>query len=86
MKQSLLPLICIALSAGCGTNPKEKTSASADHMQHRIERNEVTVDTLRRRDFVRELISNGRLPPNAVRCRFLSRGRSSPFMQGTARE
>ena len=61
MKQSLLPLICIALSAGCGTNPKEKTSASADHMQHRIERNEVTVDTLRRRDFVRELISNGRL-------------------------
>ena len=61
MKQSLLPLICIALIAGCGTNPKEKTSASADHMQHRIERNEVTVDTLRRRDFVRELISNGRL-------------------------
>ena len=32
MKQSLLPLICIALIAGCGTNPKEKTSASADHM------------------------------------------------------
>ena len=57
MKQSLLPLICIALIAGCGTNPKEKTSASADHMQPRI-----------------------------VRWRFLSRGRSSPFMQGTARE
>ena len=55
MKQSLLPLICIALIAGCGTNPKEKTSASADHMQHRIERNEVTVDTLRRKtlyDFI----------------------------------
>ena len=68
MKQSLLPLICIALSAGCGTNPKEKTSASADHMQHRIERNEVTVDTLRRRDFVRELISNGRLIAAVVSC------------------
>ena len=30
-------------------------------MQHRIEHNEVTVDTLQRRDFMRELISNGRL-------------------------
>lgn len=30
-------------------------------MQHRIEYNQVTVDTLRRRDFQRELISNGRL-------------------------
>ncbi len=61
MIRSVFPIVCIALSAGCGNPQKGNPSASDDQMRHRIERNEVTVDTLRRRDFVRELISNGRL-------------------------
>lgn len=62
MKNScFLYLLCAATIAGCGKTKNARTEASADRMQHRIEYNEVTVDTLRRRDFMRELISNGRL-------------------------
>ena len=61
MKQYTLWMLCAALLGGCGKAKKDKTDASADRMQHRIEYNQVTVDTLRRRDFQRELISNGRL-------------------------
>lgn len=61
MKQHYLYLLCAALLAGCGKTKNAKTDAAQDRMQHRIEHNEVTVDTLQRRDFMRELISNGRL-------------------------
>ena len=61
MKQYYSYLLCAVLLAGCGKTKNEKTDAAQDRMQHRIERNEVTVDTLQRRDFMRELISNGRL-------------------------
>lgn len=61
MKQYTLWMLCAALLGGCGKAKKDKTDASSDRMQHRIEYNQVTVDTLRRRDFQRELISNGRL-------------------------
>ena len=61
MKQYYPYLLCAVLLAGCGKTKNEKTDAAQDRMQHRIERNEVTVDTLQRRDFMRELISNGRL-------------------------
>lgn len=54
-------MVCAALFLSCDNAQKGSGTASDDHMQHRIERNEVTVDTLRRRVFVRELISNGRL-------------------------
>lgn len=60
MKQYYPYLLCAVLLAGCGKTKNEKTDAAQDRMQHRIERNEVTVDTLQRRDFMRELISNGR--------------------------
>ena len=61
MKQYTLWMLCAALLGSCGKTKKEKTDASAGRMQHRIEYNQVTVDTLQRRDFQRELISNGRL-------------------------
>lgn len=61
MKNSTLWILSAVLLVGCGKTKKEKADASADRMQHRIEYNEVTIDTLRRRDFTRELISNGRL-------------------------
>lgn len=61
MKQYTLWMLCAALLGSCGKTKKEKTDASVDRMQHRIEYNQVTVDTLQRRDFQRELISNGRL-------------------------
>lgn len=61
MKRYLLWILCAVLSAGCGKTKKENTDVSADRIQHRIEYNEVTIDTLCRHDFTRELISNGRL-------------------------
>lgn len=60
-RYSLYLLCAILLLAGCGKTKNEKADASEGRMQHRIEHNEVTVDTLQRRDFMRELISNGRL-------------------------
>ena len=58
----ILGSLCTAMVAGgCGRTNEKNGSVSADRMQHRIEQNVVTVDTLQRRDFVRELISNGRL-------------------------
>lgn len=63
MKQLvILGSLCAAMVAGgCGQSNKTKEHAAADRMQYRIERNTVSIDTLQRRDFVRELISNGRL-------------------------
>lgn len=61
MKRYTLWILSAALLAGCGKSKEKKADASTDRMQHRIEYNEVTVDTLQRRDFTRELISNGRL-------------------------
>lgn len=61
MKQYLFWILCAVLPAGCGKSKNGKVEASADRMQHRVEYNEVTVDTLQRRDFTRELISNGKL-------------------------
>lgn len=61
MKRYTLWILGAALLAGCGNKKEKKADASTDRMQHRIEFNEVTVDTLQRRDFTRELISNGRL-------------------------
>lgn len=61
MKQYTLWMLFAVLLGSCGKTKKEKTDASADRMQHRIEYNQVTIDTLQRRDFQRELISNGRL-------------------------
>lgn len=61
MERYLLWILCAVLLAGCGKTKKENADASADRMQHRVEYNEVTIDTLRRHDFTRELISNGRL-------------------------
>lgn len=45
MKQYYPYLLCAVLLAGCGKTKNEKTDAAQDRMQHRIERNEVTVDT-----------------------------------------
>lgn len=61
MKQYTLWLLCAALLVGCGKSKKENADTSVDRMQHRIEHNVVTIDTLQKRPFVRELISNGRL-------------------------
>lgn len=61
MKRYLFWILCAALAAGCGKTKKENAEDSADRMQHRVEYNEVTIDTLRRHDFTRELVSNGRL-------------------------
>ena len=61
MTRHTLWLFAAALAAGCGHTERPAAEDAADRMQHRVERNEVTVDTLVRRDFTRELISNGRL-------------------------
>mgnify|MGYP000005800159 CR=1 FL=1 len=45
MKQYTLWMLCAALLGGCGKAKKDKTDASSDRMQHRIEYNQVTVDT-----------------------------------------
>lgn len=53
-------MLCTVLLTGCGKPKKEQADESADRMRHRIEYNEVAIDTLRPRDFQCELISNGR--------------------------
>ena len=57
-------LTCIAvltLLVSCGNPTQKKDSDTNDRMVHRAEQNEVTIDTLQRRTFMRELISNGHL-------------------------
>ena len=61
MKRYAFWLLCTLLAGGCATGNSERRADDDGRMRHRIERNEVTVDTLQRRDFMRELISNGRL-------------------------
>lgn len=60
MKEYVIVIFCASLLGGCGKTQKTG-EAKNERMEHRLEYNKVTVDTLRRRDFQRELISNGRL-------------------------
>ena len=50
-----------AIMASCGDDSDQKSSDANDRMVHRAEQNEVQIDTLQRRTFMRELVSNGRL-------------------------
>lgn len=61
MKRHLAGLLCATLLAGCGASDTPKEGAADGRLQHRMEYNIVTVDTLSRRDFMQELISNGRM-------------------------
>lgn len=51
----------LAIMVSCGGPAEEKTPEADGRMVYRVERNEVQIDTLQRRTFMRELISNGRL-------------------------
>ncbi len=49
------------LILGCGGKRQKEDEAAESRMQYQIEQNEVTIDTLHLRTFMRELVSNGRL-------------------------
>ena len=61
MKRYILPLLAIALVSCKQTEEKQTESSDDAKMEHRMEINEVEVDTLCLRPFERELVSNGRL-------------------------
>ena len=61
MKRYILPLLAIALVSCKQTEEKKIESSDDAKMEHRMEVNEVEIDTLRLRPFERELVSNGRL-------------------------
>ena len=46
---------------GCNNENKQEEQKADNRMAHRIEHNEVTIDTLRRKTFMREIVSNGKL-------------------------
>lgn len=54
-------MVAILAATGCKNTAKEEEQKADNRMAHRIEHNEVTVDTLRRKTFMRELVSNGKL-------------------------
>lgn len=61
MKRYVTLMLCTLALCGCRSQKSDEHEASDERMQYQVERNEVTVDTLRLRTFTRELISNGRL-------------------------
>ncbi len=61
MKRYITSALCTLLILGCGGKRQKEDEAAESRMQYHIEQNEVTVDTLRLRTFMRELVSNGRL-------------------------
>lgn len=62
MKPYITSALCMLIVIGCGgRQQKEEEVADEVRMQYHIEQNEVTVDTLCLRTFMRELVSNGRL-------------------------
>ena len=54
-------VVATLMATGCKNTAKEEEPKADNRMAHRIEHNEVTVDTLRRQTFMRELVSNGKL-------------------------
>ncbi|MBR7096836.1 MAG: hypothetical protein IKC78_03550, partial [Alistipes sp.] len=54
-------VVATLAATGCKNTAKEEEQKADNRMAHRIEHNEVTVDTLRRQTFMRELVSNGKL-------------------------
>ena len=54
-------VVATLMATSCKNTTKEEEPKADNRMAHRIEHNEVTVDTLRRQTFMRELVSNGRL-------------------------
>lgn len=62
MNRYITSALGMLILLGCGgRQQQEKKEADESRMQYHIEQNEVTVDTLRLRTFMRELVSNGRL-------------------------
>ena len=61
MRRILTYMALAAIMASCGDASDQKSSDANDRMVHRAEQNEVQIDTLQRRTFMRELVSNGRL-------------------------
>lgn len=61
-KIEILALAFVAVAGiSCNNQPKQEEQKADNRMAHRIEHNEVTIDTLRRTTFMREIVSNGRL-------------------------
>lgn len=56
----ILFMYCLVL-LGCGNQSNHTARTQDDRIEYRIEHNVVTVDTLVRKSFVQELISNGRI-------------------------
>ena len=54
-------VVVTLMATGCKNTTKEEEPKADNRMAHRIEHNEVTVDTLCRKTFMRELVSNGKL-------------------------
>lgn len=61
MRRILTYTALATIMASCGDTSAPKSTVANDRMEHRAEQNEVQIDTLQRRTFMRELISNGRL-------------------------
>ena len=54
-------VVATLMATGCKNTAKEEEQKADNRMAHRIEHNEVTIDTLRRKTFMREIVSNGKL-------------------------
>lgn len=61
MKSRYFIIATMVVAVGCKQSAKQEESKADNRMAHRIEHNEVTVDTVRRKPFMRELVSNGKL-------------------------
>lgn len=61
MKSRCFIIVAMVVVVGCKQTTKQEESKADNRMAHRIEHNEVTVDTVRRKPFMRELVSNGKL-------------------------
>ena len=61
MKRSFVYATLLTLLVSCGKGDKKDDANVEERMTTRLEHNEVEVDTLRLRPFMREIVSNGRL-------------------------
>ncbi len=60
MRKFTIPVLCVLMLCACGEKKKE-TGKEVARMAHTQENNKVKVDTLRLRDFKKELVSNGKV-------------------------
>ena len=61
MKRVIICATLLGMFISCGKANKSENDGAEERMATRLEHNEVDVDTLRLRPFMREIVSNGRL-------------------------